>query len=174
MKKSLFSVFALALAVSAQSMPDAKENPIAAAGARMYTQLANNITKSIEKMPEDKFSFRATDDTRTFGQFVAHIADANYSYCTPVSGGTKPASFEKGTITKESLIAAWKGANAECTKAWSMTTDKVLAETKKMGTREVVAAQLLFGNISHTNEHYGNLVTLMRLNHLVPPSSEGR
>ena len=29
-------------------------------------------------------------------------------------------------------------------------------------------------NISHNNEHYGNLVTYMRIKGLVPPSSEPR
>jgi hypothetical protein len=29
-------------------------------------------------------------------------------------------------------------------------------------------------NLSHTWEHYGNLVTLLRMNGMVPPSSEGR
>ncbi|MNC95706.1 hypothetical protein D3C83_128910 [compost metagenome] len=32
----------------------------------------------------------------------------------------------------------------------------------------------LIYNTSHTNEHYGNLVTYMRLQGLVPPSSQGR
>lgn len=172
MKNLLLSGIAIAVAALAQDMPNMKENPIAGAGARQYAAVAGNITKSIEKMPADKFTYRATDDTRTFGQTVAHIADANYSYCTPVTGGTKPASFEKGDISKMALIAAWKGATAECTKAWSTATDKSLAEMKKMGTREVPAAQVLFGNSSHTNEHYGNLVTLFRLNKMVPPSSE--
>jgi hypothetical protein len=30
---------------------------------------------------------------------------------------------------------------------------------------------MLIYNTSHTNEHYGNLVTYMRLQGLVPPSS---
>jgi len=29
-------------------------------------------------------------------------------------------------------------------------------------------------NISHNNEHYGNMVTYMRMKGLVPPSSEAR
>ena len=41
-----------------------------------------------------------------------------------------------------------------------------------MGPNEVPAAALLFGNVSHTNEHYGNLVTYMRIKGLVPPSTE--
>ena len=32
--------------------------------------------------------------------------------------------------------------------------------------------QILVQNISHSNEHYGNLVTYMRIKGLVPPSTE--
>jgi hypothetical protein len=37
----------------------------------------------------------------------------------------------------------------------------------------VPKARFLITNISHDNEHYGNLVTYMRLNKIVPPSSGG-
>jgi hypothetical protein len=32
---------------------------------------------------------------------------------------------------------------------------------------------VLVFNVGHCNEHYGNLVTYMRLKNIVPPSSEG-
>ena len=35
-------------------------------------------------------------------------------------------------------------------------------------------ARLLIGNVTHDWEHYGNLVTYLRINGLVPPSSEPR
>ena len=172
MKNLLLVGIAVAMAATAQTMPDMKENPIAASGARAYASIAGNITKSIDKMPADKFGYRATDDTRTFAQLVGHIANANYTYCGVVTGGKAPDNYEKNASTKEALAAGWKGANEECTKAWSTMTDKGLAEMKKMGQREVPAAQVMFGNISHTNEHYGNLVTMFRLNKMVPPSTE--
>jgi hypothetical protein len=31
---------------------------------------------------------------------------------------------------------------------------------------------MLLENATHDNEHYGNIVTYLRLNHLVPPSSQ--
>ena len=36
------------------------------------------------------------------------------------------------------------------------------------------ALRLLLGNVTHDQEHYGNLVTYLRLKGLVPPSSEPR
>ncbi len=172
MKNLLLVGIAVAVAATAQTMPDMKENPISATGARQYASIAGNITKSIDKMPADKFGYRATDDTRTFAQFVGHIANANYMYCGLVTGGKGPDNFEKNASTKEALAAAWKGANEECTKAWATMTDKGLAEMKTVGTNQVLVANRMFGNISHTYEHYGNLVTLFRLNKMVPPSTE--
>lgn len=170
MKKIVLSVLALSLAAFAQDM---KENPIAAVNANFYKVVSTNITKSIDKMPADKFSFKATEGTMPFSEFVGHLTDANMNYCTAVTGGTKPASIRKET-SKDVLAKAWAAAVAECTKAWGMTTDKSLGSMIKMGTREVPAAQPMVLNLVHSWEHYGNLVTLLRMNGMVPPSSEGR
>jgi uncharacterized damage-inducible protein DinB len=170
MKKLVLSVCALSLSMFAQDM---KENPIAAVSANYYKAVSTNITKAIDKMPADKFSFKSVDSTMPFSEFIGHLTDANQNFCTAVTGGTKPASIRKET-SKEVLAKAWAAAVAECTKAWGMTTDKSLASMIKMGTREVPAAQPMILNLSHTWEHYGNLVTLLRMNGMVPPSSEGR
>jgi uncharacterized damage-inducible protein DinB len=170
MKKVILSVCALSLSMFAQDM---KENPIAAVSATYYKAVSTNITKAIDKMPADKFSFKSVDGTMPFSEFIGHLTDANQNFCTAVTGGTKPASIRKET-SKEVLAKAWGEAVAECTKAWGMTTDKSLAATIKVGTREVPAAQPMMLNLIHSWEHYGNLVTLLRMNGLVPPSSEGR
>lgn len=170
MKKIMLSLMAAGLAAFAQ---DAKENPVTAVAANQYKQVAGNITKSIDKMPADKFGFKSVDGTMPFSEFVGHLVDANNNFCSVVSGGQRPASVRKET-SKETLAAAWASAVELCTKTWAATTDKSMGTMVKMGQREVPAAQLLLLNNSHTWEHYGNLVTLLRMNGLVPPSSEGR
>jgi uncharacterized damage-inducible protein DinB len=168
MKKFYAAAFALALSLTAQDM---KENPVAAVGSNQYKQVAGNIAKSIDKMPADKFGFKSVDGTMPFSEFIGHLVDANNMFCMSVSGGTRPASVRKET-DKAKLAAAWKAASEECMKVWAMTTDKSMGEMKKMGQREVPAAQLLLLNNSHSWEHYGNLVTLLRMNGMTPPSSE--
>jgi len=168
MKTTLLALFALVLPVLAQG-PNPKENPIAAAAAGLYMTVANNVMKSIEKMPADKFSFKATDGVYTFAEFAGHLSDANYNFCTAVTGGEKKGGF-KAKTDKAELLAAFKGSMEECTKAWGITTDKSLAEVKAPGNRPVAFG--LFLNTSHTWEHYGNMVTYLRMNGLVPPSSE--
>lgn len=170
MKKLVLTALALSVAAFSQDM---KENPIAAVSANFYKTVAGNITKSIDKMPADKFGFKSTDGTMPFSEFIGHLTDANLNFCTAVTGGAKPASVRKET-SKEVLAKAWAAAVAECTKAWGMTTDKSLATNIKVGQREVPAAQPMLLNTVHSWEHYGNLVTLLRMNGIVPPSSEGR
>jgi len=168
MKKLVLAIATLSLAAFAQDM---KENPIAATASNFYKSVSTNITKSIDKMPADKFGFKSVEGTMPFSEFIGHLTDANQNFCSAITGATKPASIRKET-SKEVLAKAWTAAVAECTKAWGMTTDKSLGSMIKMGTREVPAAQPMLLNTVHSWEHYGNLVTLLRMNGMTPPSSE--
>ena len=51
-------------------------------------------------------------------------------------------------------------------------TDESLLEKLKNGQNEVARGVFIAGVIAHVNEHYGNLVTYMRLKGIVPPSTE--
>ena len=79
--------------------------------------------------------------------------------------------FEKA-LGKAALVAAIKGATAYCDAVYKAQTDASLSEMVTMGQNQQPRGQLLVQNISHSNEHYGNLVTYMRLKGLVPPSTE--
>jgi hypothetical protein len=50
----------------------------------------------------------------------------------------------------------------------------VHASADNGGQPEVLRVNRLIFNFSHNNEHYGNLVTYMRIKSLVPPSSAPR
>ena len=89
MKKLSITVFAVALASFAQDM---KENPIAAVAANQYKAVAANITKSIDKIPADKLGFKSIEGTMAISEFIGHVTDANHTFCSAVTGSTKPAS----------------------------------------------------------------------------------
>jgi hypothetical protein len=50
--------------------------------------------------------------------------------------------------------------------------DKKAMEIVKFFIGPTPRSMVLAFNTSHNNEHYGNLVTYMRLNKIVPPSSQ--
>jgi uncharacterized damage-inducible protein DinB len=51
-------------------------------------------------------------------------------------------------------------------------TDESLLQKVKNGQREMARGVLISAEIAHVNEHYGNLVTYLRLKGIVPPSTE--
>jgi uncharacterized damage-inducible protein DinB len=130
------------------------------------------LVAAAEQMPEENFGYRPTEEVRTFGQIVGHVANANYMICGAASG--EPAEpgedFEERT-TKEGLVEAIKMSFEFCDKAYAMEDMKAMEEFEFFGGTRTRLFALAF-NASHNFEHYGNLVTYMRANGLVPPSSQ--
>lgn len=169
MNRSAFLVILCAASAFAQ---DSKV--LATAQKGLHTMVANNLIRAAEKMPEDKFSFKPTDDVRSFGQIVGHVADAQYTFCSAAMGEQpSPRGIEKGKSSKADLVQALKDAVAFCDKAYDLT-DAQAAQPVKFFGREQPKLTVLSFKTAHDDEHYGNLVTYMRLNKLVPPSSEPR
>ncbi|MBS1874064.1 MAG: DinB family protein [Acidobacteria bacterium] len=168
--KKLLILAPLALSLMAQS------NPISTAVKANYTGIKNNLVKSADKMPEELYSFKATADVRGFGQLIGHVANAAYSYCAAAAGEKNPntINIEKEKTSKADLSQALKDAFAFCDTVYDGMTDAKGAELVKRGNNEVARLGILVSNSTHMNEHYGNIVTYMRLKNLVPPSSEPR
>jgi uncharacterized damage-inducible protein DinB len=140
----------------------------------VQAQLKNNVVKAAEKMPEESYGFRPSHDVRTFGQLIGHVANAEFNFCAAVLGEKNPntVNVEKEKTSKADLVAAITESFNYCQKAYLYLSDDKIAETAKMGNNERSKFGLLAFNNAHTNEHYGNIVTYMRIRGLVPPSSE--
>jgi uncharacterized damage-inducible protein DinB len=151
------------------------QNPLSVSQAVFYRAIAHNVVAAAEKMPEENYSFKPTPDVRSFGQLVGHAADYQYLFCSTVAGENPPASdVEKTKTSKADLVVAVKAAQTYCDKVYTaMTDDQAPALVKMMG-REWPKLTVLSLNTAHLDEHYGNMVTYMRLKGLVPPSSEPR
>ena len=165
-------------AAEAQMAPAGAANPLSASLKGMFDNIKRNITESAAKMPEENYAFKPTPEVRSFGEIIGHLADANYMLCSRFKGEKNPNdgnSFEKKT-TKADLVKALNDAVAYCDPIYAGATDAVALEVVKVGDppnqREVPKASALIGNVAHNNEHYGNLVTYLRLKGLVPPSTE--
>jgi uncharacterized damage-inducible protein DinB len=183
----LTCIVAPAAAVFAQATPPApapapaprvafvlpKENVVPAWNQYMYTQLTGIVLRSAEKMPEENYGFKPTDSVRSYGQILGHIADAQYAFCSIALGEKNPMPKNEQTKTsKADLTAALKEAFAYCGKAYEGLTDASAAQPVKMFGADSPRLGVLIVNSTHTVEHYGNLVTYMRMKNVVPPTSE--
>lgn len=150
-------------------------NPISASEAGIYRSISGNVVAAAEEMPEENYSFKPTPEVRTFGQLVGHEADANYMFCSLASGEKNPSTgVEKTKSSKADLVAALKDAVAYCTKTYGAMTDTQGAAMTKFMNFQVSKLSVLSINTAHTDEHYGNMVTYMRIKGLVPPSSQSQ
>ena len=131
------------------------------------------VLRTAEKVPEDLYAFKPTPEVRSLGALLGHIADGNNLICGLAATGKANVdqSNEKKT-TRADLVAALKASYAACDKVFAGTTDaNATTAVDFFGEKETRLGVLAFNN-SHMWEHYGNLVTYMRLKNIVPPSSE--
>jgi uncharacterized damage-inducible protein DinB len=174
MRRNLTVLCAMAaLLVVAPLMAQTVANPITTATKAGFDRVRGYITKAAEQVPEADYVFRPTPEVRSFGQLVAHVADANFALCGAVAG-EKPAgeSVEKTKTTKADLQKALADSFAYCEKVYAGVTDATGVQTVAFfgGQQPKLAVLSIVSN--HNFEHYGNIVTYMRLKGLVPPSSQ--
>jgi uncharacterized damage-inducible protein DinB len=173
MKQLPAIVFSFTLLCSVVSQ--AQSNPLSADVRADYATIKDYFIRAAEKMPETNYSFRPTPDVRTFAQLVAHVADDQYNLCSPVKGETRHAAYaeiEHTLSSKSDLLPALKKAFAYCDSAYDSLTDASAKDIVQFYKRDKTKFSMLNWNTWHTWEHYGNAVVYLRLNGLVPPSSE--
>jgi uncharacterized damage-inducible protein DinB len=139
----------------------------------MWMMMANWIEKSAEQMPEAKYSYRPTPDVRTFGEIIGHVAGSQKMFCAIGMGETPPAenAVEKAATTKADLVAALKESITYCERAYQQSDAATHMPADLFGQKQTRLHALVL-NATHDGEHYGNLVTYLRLNGMVPPSSQ--
>lgn len=153
----LCSLFVSAASSFAQSTPE-KPFDINTELRNGFNEVNGWITKAAEMVPADKYNYKPVDTVRTFGQLIAHVTDS-YNYFCAHGVGDKVKytdAVEKAGTDKDTLLPKLKEAVGRCNAAYSSSN-----------------AQLspLFSNLGHTSQHYGNIITYMRMMGLKPPSS---
>jgi uncharacterized damage-inducible protein DinB len=165
-------LFSCAVVLSS-ALPAFAQKAVADVIARQAAGTFRNLVESAEKMPEADYSFQATKETRTFAGFVGHTINSAYNNCARAKGEANPnkANLEQET-SKAKLVEAAKAVQAYCDAVFAAQTDATLSEMIAQGKAEAPRAQALVGVISHNMNEYGQMVILMRLKGIVPPTTE--
>ena len=172
MKQYLFLLLVLSAALlrgQPTPAPALRSNGEYARGA--WGEVHAYLRRSAQVGPDSLFSFKPSPDVRSFGETLDHVAASERGYCQ-MALGEKPSGGGAGTGAKRmtDVTAAFQVAHDVCERAYAQS-DVDLALPAYGGGR-MSRLQILLANVSHDNEHYGNIVTYLRLNRLVPPSSQ--
>ena len=162
-------------ALAAAQAPAAPAAPITAVRsvAMPYESVKAYVLKAAEDMPQAKYGYKPVDGVRTFGQLVGHVADAQQMICALALGEAPPTtSVERTASTKEALVAGLRASIATCDRAYAQADAAAMQPVTLFGQATTRLGALAM-NAAHSYEHYGNLVTYLRMNGMVPPSSQG-
>ena len=147
------------------------QNPLSDDAKASYQLVRLNILKAAEKMPDSEYGFNPTAEVRTFGQLIAHVAEAQMAMCGIAKG--EPKSFNADPkVAKPDLIAALKASNEFCDGVYSAMSDQTGTAVVKTPFGPKPKLGVLNLNVAHDNETYGTVAVYLRLKGIVPPSSE--
>ncbi len=167
-------------------------DPVATALKSGFDTVARNLSESAVKMPEENFAFKPTPEVMSFGELLGHVANTHYNYCSRVKGEKNPNTQDLQKITaKAEMVKAFNESVDYCKAVYASMTDAKLvqmvtppatppvapagqapAAKAPPAPRPFVPFTALNGNLTHDWEHYGNIVTYLRIKGLVPPSTE--
>ncbi|MDZ4800541.1 MAG: DinB family protein [Bryobacteraceae bacterium] len=132
-----------------------------------------------DKMPADGYTFRPTPEEMSFGQLMAHIANADVNACANASGLTKPEppagiaawlkSQQKSEVSREDAITFLKDTFAFCDKAIAAATWEKLDNIQGPPARKLTGYEWLWSYFTHTAHHRGQAEVYLRVKGIKPP-----
>ena len=175
MKRSAFILATLIAAPAFAQAPSTPSNPAVSGTQMAWGIMTRYFTAAAEQMPEADYGYKPVATVRTFGEMVGHIAGAQNMFCAAALGEPQKSEddIEKTAKTKAALVAALKASNEYCARAYKMSDAETAGMIKLFGQDRSKGFALSL-NATHVGEHYGNLVTYMRMKGMVPPSSQGQ
>ena len=178
MRRSLLLLAIAAAPLGAPTAPAANFGVSTAKGVFMVP--AGYVRRALEQTPDSLLGFRPTPAVRSLGELFAHVADGEHLFCSLVlvepmmDAGTEKA-YKTGTGTmaqkKAAIQEGLRTAMGHCDKAYAQQDAGVQGMVNFFGNN-VSRMFTLQMNGAHDFEHYGNIVTYLRLNGIVPPSSQ--
>ena len=131
----------------------------------------NLVTGIVSQVPEDKYDYRPTPETRSFREQFTHLIGENYRFMASAAGEQPPVDISKfdSLKTKDEIVKALGESYEYGAKVWSTMDEKKATEmVAGRGGSQQMRWNSILANIVDNMDHYGNIVTMVRLNGMVP------
>jgi uncharacterized damage-inducible protein DinB len=136
----------------------------------------DKLTRLAEAIPAEKYTWRPSNDTRSFAEVFLHISAANYNLYklvgTPPPASVDVKNLEKSTTDKAKVTATLKDSFAHAKQAIKSMPDADLDKSMDwFGGKNTERGVLLF-IVRHTAEHLGQSIAYARFVGIIPPWTE--
>jgi len=154
--------------------------------ARSFRVVRDNTLRIANDIPEDKYGFRATPETRSIGEILAHVAAGSewqhrlhgidrknfVSFEDFARYGQDTRTHEQRLTTRSAIISALEVQGRQFAEWLESLTDDVLAETvgfpPPVNPPQKSRFEMLLGVKEHEMHHRAQLMLMQRLIGQVP------
>jgi uncharacterized damage-inducible protein DinB len=165
-------------AAPAAAAANPNHGPIMTTLKAQWVAVRDKVIPICDIIPEDKLDYKPTPEVRSFKDLIIHITGEGYTFlgrAGSVPGVTPPTMAELNALkTKAELMKALRDSFEWQGKLIDSLTDATASEmaagrggapgtTPKWGS--------IVGLIADNMDHFGNLVTMVRINGMVPPNT---
>lgn len=136
-------------------------------------QVQKKFVSLANALPSDKFTWRPSEDSRSFAEVFLHVAGERYQIMS-LMGATPPAGFDAKTFEKattdrtrvvEELSKSWDFAKSAISGMSNADFAKLLP---KLGP-QANAGDVVYILVADAHEHLGQSIAYARSNGIVPP-----
>lgn len=175
LKCVLIVIAALMLAGTAGLMAGEKGGAFAEGFLKTLQDAKAYSVEMAELMPEEHYSFKPTPEIMSFGEQVAHTANATYWFVSKVTGKENPGKdFKPAGKTKAEIIKYLKDSFDFAEKVLSGLTDKEASEKVHMwGEVNLKKSGVFRLTRDHITHHRGAMVIYLRLKNIKPAQYRG-
>jgi uncharacterized damage-inducible protein DinB len=153
---------------------EAQSSPALDGARNLHEMVRDYLMTTANESSESLLAYRPTDEVRSLGEMLGHVGNASFAFCSTALGESSPATGDlEAVATKAELVSGLRAAFDYCDRAYREPTAAQLAEEVNLFGMTGSRIWVLMFNATHNWEHYGNIVTYLRLNGIVPPSSRG-
>lgn len=177
MKVFNFAVPSAALIVAIACLPMAGQaqssGPLKTALMSSLQRSSRIMAKSAEEMPADKYNFKPTAGSRTFGALVLHIGNSNRAACHWLTGvAAAPKNDLTAVSPKDQLVASLKESFNYCNEALKSFNGSDLSKRVPFyGGHTITVAASALALVSDWSDHYSQEAAYLRANGMLPPTA---
>ncbi|MBL0937675.1 MAG: DinB family protein [Gemmatimonadaceae bacterium] len=166
--RHLRSLFIVLVATAAPAQGQGRDLAVSALSLE-WRQISANILKAAVTTPDSLYGFRPVSTVWSFGELVHHVAQTQLATCASANGTSPATTPSVATDAPKAELVTFRQRSMEvCGPAYQQNLS-----TNSLGQGELTKRYgALVHNTAHINEHYGNMVTYLRIKGLVPPSSQ--
>lgn len=173
MKRTLLAIVVL-LPVAAAAQTSVKD------ALSKHWKTTGVFTQAVaDAMPADGYNFRPNAEEMSFGQLMAHIANADANACANASGLERPAmpgaiaewakAQQKVDVSKENAVQFLRETFEFCDKAVAAATWERLDKVVGPPARNLTGYEWLWSYFTHTAHHRGQAEVYLRVKGIKPP-----